>query len=206
MVIIIAYLFVNVEMQQFGKHNYTSEWVLATKDTLYPPLVTQMRDHIVYIVFPSDFTIKLETSKIINKPCKVPASVIKKNKGENISPVYADTLGNGRIVVFLSEESKKLNQSNVWMYVIDPQKCNYDHDKFILDTSIFPVRDVMTTVPYQDSFEVFVRSDVHCTPGYICSMLFSDKPALIGSNKSAIPYDDEDWDLNTNKNFDRSGG
>lgn len=204
--IILAFLFVKVEMQKLGKQNFTSEWLVMMKDTLYPPLVTEMKNRLVYVSFPSEFTIKLETSKILNKPCEVPATVIKDHRGKNVIPVYAEALGNGKIVVSLLEYKKKPNQSQVWLYVIDPQKCTYLFEKFALDTTYSAVRDHIAIVPYNQSFDVFVNSDLHCETGFICSLRFTDELELSEKNKSVIKFDDDGWDISTTKDYDSSEG
>ncbi|XP_003426825.1 uncharacterized protein LOC100677885 [Nasonia vitripennis] len=204
--IVLAFLFVKVEMQKLGKHNFTSEWLVVMKDTLYPPLVTEMKNRLVYVSFPSEFTIKLETSKIVNKPCEVPVTAIKDHKGRNVIPVYAETLGNGKIVVSLLEYKKKPNQSQVWLYVIDPQKCTYVFEKFALDATFLSVRDLMTIVPYNQSFDVFVNSASHCEAGFICSLRFTDELELSEKKKSVIKLDSDGWDITTTKDYDSSEG
>lgn len=193
-------------MRKLGKHNFTSEWMVAVKDSLYPPLVTEMKDLLVYVSFPSDYSIRLETSKIVNKPCQVPSRVMRDHSGRNITPIYAETLGNGKIIVSLMGSKKRGNHTNIWLYVIDPQSCTYDVDKFKLDPPRTLSRDVMTIIPYYDTFDIFLKSDVHCDTGTICTLSFDDKPSLIDSRRSVIPYEDEGWDITSVNDFDSSEG
>ena len=204
--LILTLFFVKAEMQKLGKHNFTSEWLLVTKDSLFPPLVTEMKDRLVYISFPREHVIRLETSTIANKPCEIPSALLKERKSKNVTPVYAETLGNGKIIVSLLEAKKAANQSNVWLYVIDPQKCTFDVDKFNLDAPIATARDIMTLVAYHDTFDVFIRSNLYCESNSICSLRFSEKPMLLSSRNSTIPFDDEGWDISTTKDYDYNEG
>lgn len=207
--IFLIVLVVQVKMQTFANHNFTSEWIVAIENSSFSPTVTTCKDNLIFVSFPQDSMIKLETSKFVNKPCVISTRFDKGNTIEenSFAPLYVETLGNEKIVIVYSESKTVQNLSNIWFYVIDPNKCIYDHDKVIFDAPMDLVTNFMSIVPYTDSFDVFVKSDKYCDFGEICRLRFNDKPEKIPvPNKSSIPFVYENWDIISIKDYDYTAG
>lgn len=208
-VTLLTFVSARARAQKFDSQNFTSEWVVAIENSSFSPTVTIYKDYLIFVSFPQDSSIKLETSKFVNKPCEISTRFDAENTVEDnsFSPLYVETLGNDKVVIVYSESKKVQNLSNVWFYVIDPNKCSYDLGKVILDAPMELVTNFMSIVPYNDSFDVFVRSDKYCDYGEICRLRFNDKPAMIpGPSKSSIPFVHQNWDIISAKDYDSNEG
>lgn len=202
---IILVLLLQARSQSFGVKNFTSEWVVATENSSFSPLVADYKNRLVFVSFPHDTSIKLETSKFVNKPCTVQTKFDREDS-DSYAPLNAVALENGKLVVTFAESKKDSDETNVWLYAIDPHRCTYDLDKFTLDATLENVSGAFETMPYADSFDVFVKSDKHCTPGNICSLRYNDKLALVSKKNPTISHDGDTWGIISVKDYDPSKG
>lgn len=207
--LVFTLLLIQVKTEKFGSHNFTSEWVVAVENSSFSPTVTTFKDHLIFVSFPLDSMIKLESSKFVNKPCVISTRFDKENTiDENsFAPLYVETLGNNKILIVYSQSNKVQNLSNVWFYVIDPNKCTYDLQKLIFDAPMDSVNSFMSIVPYNDSFDVFVKSYEYCDSGKICRLSYDDKASMIpASKKTSIPFIHESWDMLPVRDYHPSEG
>ncbi|XP_014208500.1 uncharacterized protein LOC106639403 [Copidosoma floridanum] len=205
---VLSCLFANVKMQKFGEFNFTSEWMIYTRDTYYSPMIAKVQESLIFVTFPLNFSIKLESSRLLGKPCEVPVPQIKKHRNK-VVPVFAEGMGNDNVLVAVLEakSKKEANFTNVWLYVIDPQKCTYDFTNIILDAPLIIAKNIINIVLYKDCFDFFLKSNVYCVPETICNFRYGNDLTLLNDyQKLMLPYEDENWNLMTKKDFDASDG
>lgn len=188
--------------------NFTSEWQLRVPKASLPAAVSKSENHLVYVTFQPNL-IRLETSIISNKACNLHSSLLNVRNYSLVSPAHAVTLGNGKVVISLLQSKNLGVQSNesfdVWLYVIDPKDCSNFVDKFSLDATIDSAH-IIKLIPYQDSFDVFVKSKIYCDSDSICNRRYNDELHLNESAKRSLPCHEDVWDIVTKKDFYQSEG
>lgn len=201
---IFAFLFVNVEMQQLEKQNFTNMWV--STDTLFPPMViTKTNNHVIHVSFPSKSTIKLESSDSVSESCEVPASVIRDNELEYVTPMVTEKLGNGYVIVSILEFKNNLNK--LWLYAIDPLKCSYVVQQFILyASSAAATKNEIKLVPYYESFDIFMNNAFHCGTNNVCSLRFLYDLRLLDGNSKLTAFGVKLWPIKSIKEYGSSDG
>ncbi|KAJ8668456.1 hypothetical protein QAD02_010119, partial [Eretmocerus hayati] len=182
---------------------FMSEWFLLTKASIFTPLVTEVADDLVFISFPSDYRIKLESSNLTASPCVLTTLVVKKRTSK---PLAAVGLGNGIVILSVTTHTENANVSNVYLFAINLHSCSFFADKFTFNDTVSSANHAIVLVPYQNTFDVFMRSPVQCETSDLCSRRYSDEIRLLNSIKSVISHEGKRWSIASTKRFSSKNG
>lgn len=165
--------FANTEALKIKLENLTH----VANDSSFDPIVLKRQNELIFISFPkvnAKIITRIDSnlqSNSTNSSCEFEID----NPNERIfqSP-RAEVLGNNKIVVTFVETRYKDEEIDpkvfVDFYILDLGKeCLKVNFSLPTDYRVLTSYDPMVIVPYNDTFDVFISSDVYCKPsGGIC--------------------------------------
>lgn len=168
----------NASYQRIAAENLTH----ITADYFLDPAILKMRNQLIYVSFAkvnSNLTIKLEANAApsadnssANKICEVTFEV---PQNRDFSASKVKTLGNEKIVISLVEINSPIDEENkpcIRFNIVNfYEDCSSNNFSIPIDESILWSYEKLWLIPYQDTFDVVVKSSLYCKPtGSICAI------------------------------------